>query len=75
MTSWRRGSCWPIDLYPSISLLLPLKTQRMYRKLDKLFDSMIDQHKAFDLRRAPLISKGTIWNAYLLVQEGECDSD
>ena len=39
------------DLYPSIKLL-PLitgarfKAQRMYRKLDKLFDSIVEQHKA-----------------------------
>ncbi|XP_042047820.1 cytochrome P450 71D10-like [Salvia splendens] len=39
------------DLYPSINLLplitgVKFKTQRMYRKLDKLFDSIIEQHKA-----------------------------
>ncbi|KAL1551823.1 cytochrome P450 71D10-like [Salvia divinorum] len=40
-----------VDLYPSIKLL-PLitgaqfKIQRIYRKLDKLFDSIIEKHKA-----------------------------
>lgn len=39
------------DLYPSISLLplitgAQLKTQQMYHKLDKLLDSIIEQHKA-----------------------------